>query len=99
MLLKLLLVLSFYSTSEAATDYRKDKESHGVARETAMVIMKDKRVGEKTMANLKKICTSSLHKGCYFWKNGQKIMFQPLDNKGEKDGKIFELTRWLQKQD
>lgn len=94
-------VMTVFANS-AFADLRKSTDSMKVAKEAMMYIVKEgkhmpKGVSDIAADELKKICTNSLHKGCYFWQKGDKIMFQPLNNQGDKDGKIYELASWLKK--
>ena len=84
------------------SDLRKDSKSRIVAKKAMMFIVKEGKKApdgavDKANDELKKICSTQLHKGCYFWEQGSKIQFQELDNKGQKTGKIFELSGWLKK--
>ena len=88
--------------ARADTDLRKDPASRTVAGEAMVYIHKEgarlaKGATEKATAELKKVCTATLHKGCYFSKKSGEIMFQPLDDKGAKDGKIYDLKGWLKR--
>ncbi len=94
--------LVLFSTSFVLADLRKSTDSMKVAKEAAMYIVKEgkkmpKGASDIALDELKKVCSSSLHKGCYFWEKSGKIMFQPLDSKGDKDGKIYELEGWLKR--
>jgi hypothetical protein len=88
--------------AQAGTDLRKDPENPKMASAAATYIVKEgakapKGASETALKELKKICTSTLHKGCYFWKKGDVIYFQPLNSSGEKNGVIYILPVWLKK--
>ncbi len=96
--LSILILVSFF----ASADLRKDNESHKVAKLALRHIVTEAKklpsgARDKATDELKEICSKVLHKGCYFWKRSSSINFQPLDNKGNKDGKIYELESWLKK--
>ena len=100
MISKILLVLCLAFSAHA--DLRKDSKSRSTAGKAMRHIVKEgkklpKGASDKADKEIKEICTRQLHRGCYFWEKGSKIYFQPLDNKGEKDGKIYELENWLER--
>ena len=100
MILSLSILISI--SALAGSDLRKDSKSRKNAGDAAKYIMAQrhkapKGSSEKALDELKDICTKQLHRGCYFWEKGSSIMFQPLDNKGQKDGKIYDLKSWLKR--
>lgn len=98
----ILVFLLSMKIATAGIDWRKDPENAKAAKEAAMYIVKEgkslpKGAAEMALDELKKVCTGTLHKGCYFWKDKNTYGFQPLNGKGEKDGKIYSLDTWLKK--
>ncbi len=96
------LVAFLFCSQAHSVDLRKDKESHKVAKKAAMYLQKEgkkmpKGASDKAREAMVDVCGKQYHKGCYFWEKGSKIMFQPIDSRGQKDGKIYEMKSWLKK--
>ena len=81
-------------------DYRKSTDNKNNAKKVMQEIVgnaPDKNTSKKLVDKLKKVCSDAPHKGCRFVKKGSDFEFQPLDNNGEPEGKIYKLSSWIQK--
>lgn len=94
--------MSLLMVVSVRADLRKDEGNMKTARKAVQQIVKEgkqlpKGASDIALKEIKDICTDQLHKGCYFSEKGSKIFFQPLDNKGKLDGRIYDLDGWLQR--
>lgn len=99
---KITLLLTILTSLYASADLRRDKDSKKVIGLVLKHIVKEgknlpKGATDKAFDQLKDVCSKKINEGCFFWKKGSSFMFQPLNSKGEKNGKIYELDSWLKK--